>query len=133
MITKRKKILAIAVALTMSAFWEIYLMRTESSGVFLWSRDQAYLFVKVVSSGNHLSALGFPWLVIKESLGAVGDRTDGRGTLVVIRVTAAGVEKHTLELERTPEGELKVPYQITPLEDRIYALCTSSTRNDKCD
>ncbi len=123
MITKRRKILAIAVVLAMSAFWEIYLLRIQSSGVFLWSHDQAYFFVTVVSRGHHLSALGWPWLAIKESLGAVGDRSDDRGTLVVIRVTAAGVEKHTLELERTPEGVLDDPSRITPLEDRIYALC----------
>ena len=116
----------------MSAFWEIYLLRIQSSGVFLWSRDQAYLFVTVTSSGHHLSALRWPWLAIKASLGDLGDIMDSRGTLVVIRVTAAGVEKHTLELERTPEGILKVPHQLTPLEDRIYCTCILGSLGGLC-
>ena len=106
----------------MSAFWEIYLLRIESSGVFLRNRDQAYLFVTVVSRGLHLSALRWPWLAIREYLGAFGEIMDARGTLVVIKVTTAGVEKHILELERTPEGLLQYPDRITPLEDHVYAL-----------
>ena len=120
---KTIRYIAVLLALTMSAFWEIYLLRIESSGVFLRNRDQAYLFVTVVSRGLHLSALRWPWLAIRESLGAFGEIMDDRGSLVVIRVTAAGVEKHTLKLEKTPEGLLKSPSRITPLENSIYAFC----------
>ena len=126
MIRNRKKILVFAVILAtfMSAFWEVYLLRIQSSGQVLWSRDQAYLFAKVTATGRHLSALRFPWLFIKESLGAVGPNLDSRATLIVIIVTAAGVEKHTLESEQTEDGVAQFyPFNITPIEDRIYAIC----------
>lgn len=62
----------------------------------------------------------YPWVAIKQYLGAIESPVDDRGSLVVIRITSTDVEHYTLDNQ---SGNVPGPDLYTPVGDTIYANC----------
>jgi hypothetical protein len=108
----------------------IYEISGGSGGSVLWNTSEAYFLVEVSDLGYRATGLEYPWLLLKRYLiggfAAAEIPVDQRAYLVVIRITASGVERHTLNLaNRLDGGPGGDPSQFTPLNGRIYASCPS--------
>jgi hypothetical protein len=111
-------IAALALATGLSA----YFIRDDTGGDVLWNSSEAFFFIGISTRGLHVSWLGYPWFAAKQLMGgfaAVELPDDDRGSLIVIRVTSAGAERHDLKLEDRRPGS--GPSMYTPRGGRIYA------------
>jgi hypothetical protein len=121
---RTKAIVAIAILVVAAANCNLYSLREYCGGNLLWNDSEAHFFVEVVRQGYHVSCLRYPWITIKEYLGAIESPDDNRAFLVVLRVTSYGVERRVLDLaDRANGGAGSDPRQFTPLEGHIYANC----------
>lgn len=118
---KPKRLIAvvIAAAVIAAASFNAYFIREDTGGILIWNANEAYLFFNITSRGHYVKWLRYPWFSIKEYLGAIEDPDDDRGSLIVVRVTSFGVERHILKVENRGPGS--GPNFITPLEGHIYA------------
>jgi hypothetical protein len=124
---RTKVIVAIAIFVAAAASCNLCSLREYCGVNLLWNDSEAYFFVGVGRQGYHVSCLRYPWLTIKEYLGAIESPDDNRAFLVVLRVTSSGVERHVLRLaDRANGGAGSDPRQLTPLEGHIYAYCPNS-------
>lgn len=116
----RTKAMIAAAALAV-ALWscKIYNLRERVGGTLLWNANEAYFFAFITREGLPVSFLEYPWFSFKGFLGAWDPPDDERGSLVVIRVTSSGVERHVMKVEGSEPGS--GPNFITPLEGGIYA------------
>jgi hypothetical protein len=125
---RTKAIVAIATLLVAaavaSASWKVYFLREASGGYVLWNPSEAYLFSEVVREGYYASLLRLPWIGIMQYFGAVESPHDTRASLIAIRVTSSGVERHVLKLaDHANGGGGSDPVKYTPLDGRIYVQC----------
>jgi hypothetical protein len=94
--TKKKIGIALLAALVViAASLHVYLIRDDTGGYALWNHSEAYFFITVPDNE--------------------------RQSLVVVRVTSAGAERHDLKQEDSEPGS--TPGVFTPREGRIYATC----------
>ena len=116
-IPKTKTAIAVfAVAVGLSAIFHAYLLRTDAGGEVLWNEKEAYFFIFTVDRGYHVSWLRYPLEYGLARLGYVEPANDTGGSFFVVHVTAAGVERHVLDLPDHPG-----PSQFTPRGGRIWA------------
>ena len=118
---KKTKILALVALATLSASlvnW--HGLRQGAGGLGLWNSNEAYLFLFVEYDGYHYSYLRFPWIIVKNYLGAVDSPNENRAALLVVRVTDTEVERHIFPL-RLNGGPGSDPQRFTPIDGKIYA------------
>jgi hypothetical protein len=118
---KKVPVTALLVALIAAAILNIYFIRNDSGGDFLWNADEAYLFIPVARRGLHTSYLAYPWVLFAESLYAPPFPDDQAVSVTVIRVTQSTVERHLVNVADPSPGT--TPGEYTPFEGRIYANC----------
>jgi hypothetical protein len=118
----------ILITLAVAATFRIYALSEFSGGFALWNASEAFIFMQVDDRGYNANLLQYPWILFKAyvigGFAAVELPKDERAELIVMRVTALGVERHVVKLDRTEEGGPGGdPGKYTPLEGRIYAYC----------
>ncbi len=117
----------ILVLLVAAASFRIYAISELNGGCVLWNDRNAYFFIKVDDRGYNPSYLNYPWILFKRHViggFAAEFPNDEHGSLVVIHVMQAGIERHVLGLNRTELGSNgSDPSKYTPLEGHIYAFC----------
>jgi hypothetical protein len=123
-----KGLVIFIVVVILAATFHVYAVDEGAGGLLMWSRTEAYLFVQVSRRGYYASLLRFPWVLFKTfvigGFAAVELTDDERASLVVIRVTDSGAERHVVKLNREEAGGRGGdPSKYTPLEGRIYAYC----------
>ena len=124
---RTKSIIAVAllIATTVTtASCNIYYLHAYSGGNLIWNASEAYVFMQVGRRGHHISYIRYPLFAVKEILGGIEPADDDRASLVVIRVTSLGVERHVLKLaDRSNGGAGSDPLYYTPVEGRIFVQC----------
>lgn len=132
MSNKRKAIIvwaAVGAAVLIAGSCRVHFYRSSGSVTILWHADRAQCYLEVWQEGHEVSYLHYPWLVIKEYFGAPEKADETSGYLVVIEATTSGVERHVLKLsDLRNEGPGGNPSKYTPIEGRIYALCSGPPR-----
>src|SRR5487761_1043364 len=117
-------ILVIAVGILV--FGKIYFIRDDSGGDLLWNGSEAYLFMSVHRRGFQIEYLEYPWVVLKELLYGVRGPDDQRTSVMVVHITASGVDRNVVEaLDEEPAN---TPDLYTPFEGYIYANYHGSLR-----
>jgi hypothetical protein len=111
-------VVLLAVILAASVL-KVYLLREDSGGDVLWNANEAYLFIGVAYRGGHMSYLGYPWMILRESVGGVTGFNNESRSVTVIHITPSGLEKHVIEVAAAPPGSW--PGEYTPFEGQIYA------------
>ena len=103
-----------------AAFCNMSFLQEHAGGSVLWHTGEAYVFAGYGQEGLHVSYLRYPWFLFENFLYTSGDAPDDfRGVLEVIRVTPAGLERHTLiSRDRSPGSGLG---EFTPMNGRVYA------------
>jgi len=104
-----------------------YAINEGTGGFAIWNGNEAYFFVHVDRRGDWSRYLWFPWILFKEYIiggfaGAVIP-DDGRAFLVVIHVTAGGIERHSVKVaDFITDNSSPIFEKYTPLEGHIYVL-----------
>ena len=112
-------VVLLAVAIVAAVTLTIYFVRDDGDGGLLWNGDEAYLFISLVPRGLHVRYLGYPWMVLEQSLYAAPSPDDERISVTVIRVTESSVESHIVDVADTGPGS--GPDFLTPINGHIYA------------
>jgi len=108
-----------AVVLTGAAIGQLHYVREGAGGQVLWNAEEAYFFIGVSYDGLRIRYLEYPWFLIKEAFHASYLRDTTRGSMMVVRITKSGVERHMVALDLpTP-----APHLFTPHDGKIYANC----------
>jgi hypothetical protein len=124
---KRIAIAALIIAILIAASLTVYGINEGFGGLAIWNQSEAYLFFQVGSRGNRASYLGYLWILFKEHViggfaGAVIP-DDSRAFLVVIHVTASGVERHSVKVaDFITDNSSPVFEKYTPFGGRVYVL-----------
>lgn len=119
---KTKKVIVLiilAIALAASAFLKIYILADSSGATVYWKGDEAYLFLGVGHDGYRLSYLEYPFVVIGEHFYVVPSPLNRCASSLVIHITPAAVERHSMGCEEVWSG----PLNMTPFDDGFYAMC----------
>ena len=118
-------LIAILIALVITTTnCKIYFLRENSGGYVMWNPTEAYIFIHVMRQGLPVRYMRYPFFVAGEILGVVESVEDDRASLVVIRVTSHGIERHLLNLKADPQrGPGSYAGDYTPLEGHIYGMC----------
>lgn len=98
-----------------------HIVRDDSGGTLLWNSNEAYLFMDVHRRGARIRYIEYPWAIFETLFGGVRPPDDQRTSVVVIRVTAAGVEHRVVQMLEEHPGN--TPNLYTPFDDVIYANC----------
>jgi hypothetical protein len=107
----------------LAAVLNFHLISGGAGGLAMWNKSEAYFFCHIVHKGYYAPYLQYPLIAVMESLGAVALPKESRASLVVIRVTSSGVERHVVKLaDRADGGAGSDPSRYTPIEGRIYAI-----------
>ncbi len=130
MFTKTRAILVIVLfaALVAGASYRAYEISGGSGGWVLWDANEAYFFIQVSDLGYNWSGFQYPWILFKRyvigGFAAAEFPTDQRAYLVVLRITASGLERHVLKLASRFDGTPATDAdRFTPIEGWIYASC----------
>src|SRR5262245_50871786 len=116
---KRLALTILGLAVLLSAVLDVYFLRTEAAADVISGENEAYVFIGQATSGFHEKWIQYPYSFALESLGVPTRAVDERGSVVVIRVTPDGVERHSVEVaDRRPGAGPKL---YTRLEGRIWA------------
>lgn len=109
-----------ALAIAAGAWLKMYYVREDNAGCLLWNTNEAYLFMDVHPRGYHFTYLEYPSVVFKEYFNAPPFPNDQSVSVVVLRVTHSGVERHEVRIA----GEsANAPDFYTTFGDDIYANC----------
>ena len=104
------------------AFLPIYYVRIDGGADLLWNGNEADLFVYSFPRGFRISYLTYPWVVVKQLLGAPPLPDNEKLSAAVIHITSSAVNRYDLDV---PEGSIP-PSMQTPIAGEIYANCQGS-------
>jgi hypothetical protein len=120
-----RKLLALVIVVIVAsviiglATLNIYTVRNDGSGEVLWNGNEAYLFMNTYRRGVRVSYLEYPWMVVKEWLGAIHPPDDQLSFVVVIHITPSTVQRHVVVVPDNTPGAMPALY--TPMQEKIYA------------
>jgi hypothetical protein len=118
---KRATVAIVLVVIVLATFVKLHFIRDEGGGgYFLWKDDQAFLFMGDSPIGYRMSVLEYLVEPILEFFNGGALSADDTSTLTVIQIMPAGVERS----EQEPSAPMVGFYDITPVDDHIYAQCT---------
>jgi hypothetical protein len=115
--------IAVVVVLALVANTRVYFLRDYAGGTVLWNTSEAYFFLNSSRLGHSVSYYRYPWFLLKEFLGAVEPPDEEVASLVIVKVTANKIERHSLRLDRTARGPGSDPGRFTPVNGIVYANC----------
>ena len=115
---------ALLLALAMACFFRWHTLSQSSNWNVLWNASEAYLFIQIGREGYNGNYLRLPLISAYQYLGGVTPIDDYRLSLVVIRVSPSGVDRHDLELPVPDRGDGRgdLPEKFTPVNGNIYAF-----------
>jgi hypothetical protein len=99
---------------------ELYFVRAASGGTLFSKGDETYLFMGGGGRGYHCKLFTYPWIMLREFLGAPSFPNEGKDAILVIRVTPSIVERKEVSFGWEIAN---VPTFLTPFDDGFYAQC----------
>src|ERR1700730_3596494 len=123
MLRKGRKTVAVvvlAICFAASLYFDVFIIRDGSGGIFYSKGDEAYVFTGESHTGYRLSYFAYPFVLLAEYFYVGHTPKDQWACSMVMHITPSNVERQP---GRCGGPDVHSPVEITPFEGVFYAMC----------